>query len=85
MTRLSTIAFASVIFVLGCAVGGVASQFVVPPATAASVQRWDYFCFEEWGAAAIMAKAKQAGSDGWEMVMADSLQSRQSVCFKRPL
>jgi hypothetical protein len=75
----------SVLFIFGCAVGGAASQLVVPPASAAGTQRWDYFCFEEWGASEIMAKAQQAGAAGWEMVLADSLQARQSVCFKRPM
>jgi hypothetical protein len=75
----------TLVFLVGCAVGGGASRFVVPPAQAKDIQRWDYLCFEEWGAKDIMPKAKAAGAEGWEMVMADSLQGRQSICFKRPL
>ena len=75
----------TLVFILGCAVGGGASRFAVPPAQGKDIQRWDYFCFQEYGAKDIMAKSKLAGRDGWEMVMADSLQAGQSICFKRPM
>jgi hypothetical protein len=85
MKQLQKSVLITLVFLVGCAVGGGASRFVVPPAHAQNVQRWDYLCFEEWGAEDIMVKAKQAGAEGWEMVIADSLQGRQSICFKRPL
>jgi hypothetical protein len=85
MKRTGTLFLTAFVFILGCAVGGSVSRFAVPPSQAKDVQRWDYFCFREHGADAIMAKAKAAGRDGWEMVMADSLQMSQSICFKRPL
>ena len=85
MKRSRNLLAATLVFILGWAVGGSASRFAVPPAQGRDIQRWDYFCFEEHGAKDIMAKSKLAGRDGWEMVMADSLQAAQSICFKRPL
>lgn len=68
-------------FVVGC----VAAQFIVPPARAAGVQKWDYFCFDEEGAAEVTRKAKQAGTEGWEMVAVDTGGNMDSTwCFKRP-
>jgi hypothetical protein len=75
----------AIVFLVGCAVGGSASRFVVPPAQAQNAQRWDYFCFEEYRAEDIMRKAKKAGADGWEMVLADGMGSFPTICFKRPL
>lgn len=68
-------------FVAGC----VAAQFMVPPARAAGVQKWDYFCFEEADAVAVTRKAKKAGTEGWEMVAVDTGGNMDSTwCFKRP-
>jgi hypothetical protein len=77
--------FIAAVFILGCAVGGGASRFVVPPANAANVQRWDYFCFMTPFDEGILAKAKQAGAGGWEMVLVAVTPSGNNVCFKRPL
>ena len=84
MKRSTNLLAATLVFILGCAVGGGASRFAVPSAQGKDIQRWDYFCFEAVGAKDIMAKAKLAGRDGWEMAMADGLTS-PSICFKRPL
>lgn len=68
------------VFLVGCATGGVASQVVAPPAAAATVQRWDYFCADdEW--AGRERRLKAAGQQGWELVAFE----RGTVCFKRPL
>ena len=85
MTRIRTIAFVAAVFAVGCVVGGAASRLLLPTAVAQNIKRWDYLCLEELGAKDIMAKAKKAGAEGWEMVVADSVQARQVVCFKRPL
>ncbi len=72
----------SAAFVLGC----VASHFVVPPANAQSVARWDYFCFEGAYAGDVQTKAKKAGLEGWEMSgAAVPAQEESTWCFKRPL
>jgi hypothetical protein len=73
MERFRNLVVVTLVFTLGCAVGGVASRFAVPPVHGRDIQRWDYFC---------MSKSKLAGPDGWEMVTADSLQASQSICFK---
>jgi hypothetical protein len=69
-----------VAFSLGCA---ATRAFIVPPAHAQNVQRWEYLCIEEHGAEDIMAKANQAGDQGWEMVGGDGVSSVTSWCFKR--
>jgi hypothetical protein len=85
MMRVRSGALVAVMFIVGCAVGGAASRLLVQTAAAQTIKRWDYLCFEELGAKEIMAKAKRVGAEGWEMVVADSVQTRQVVCFKRPL
>lgn len=75
-TTLITIAA----FVLGCA---ATRALMVPPAHAQGVQRWEYFCFEEYRADDITIKANQAGEQGWEMVGSDGLDGISSWCFKR--
>jgi hypothetical protein len=69
------------IFLVGCATGGVASQVVAPPAAAAAtVQRWDYFCDgDEW--AGREQRLKAAGQQGWELVAF----AKDTACYKRPL
>ncbi len=82
----SYLAVATLSLLLGCALGAGVLRLVMPAARAAEVQRWNYYCFEEFVAADdIMAKAKAAGRQGWEMVMGYSLQGKQGICFKRPL
>jgi hypothetical protein len=76
------------VFLVGCAVGGAASRFVVPPASAqqaATQTRWEYFCFfNNERPEAVAESANRAGSQGWEMVTSGS-QFTTTWCFKRPL
>lgn len=76
---------AGALFLAGCAVGGAASQFVVPRASAQATERWDYFCFDERSAADVTAKAKQVGEQGWEMAAAAAYMTstQDTWCFKR--
>ena len=75
------------VFLVGCAVGGGASQ-LVPPASAQQYagQKWDYYCFEESRADDVQPKAKTAGAFGWELAAVQyAVPTVQSVwCFKRP-
>lgn len=64
-------------FALGCA---ATRAFVVPPAHAQTAQRWEYFCFGEYGPEDVMAKANTAGEQGWEMV---ATGGKHAWCFKR--
>lgn len=85
MTKLRGVGV-GMVFLVGCAVGGAAGRFVVPPANAqqTSVTRWEYFCFEEYRTDNILPKANAAGAKGWEMVGADGGGNSGSWCFKRP-
>jgi len=73
----------ALVFIVGCAVGGAASQLAVPAARAQGIQKWEYFCFEENDTEDIMAKANQAGAQGWEMGGAAGSGRNVSWCFKR--
>jgi len=90
--RIRPFAFAS-LFLVGCAVGGASSHFIVPPATAqqqATLTRWEYHCFSS--RSGITARANQLGAEGWEMIAAagsgsgDGILQRDKMiwCFKRP-
>jgi hypothetical protein len=77
------------VFLVGCAVGGVSSQLVVPKASAqqaATLTKWDYHCREPEPTATEMARAM--GAEGWEMVTVraetQSIGSHDVYCFKRP-
>ncbi len=67
-------------FAAGCA----AAQFVVPPARAANVQRWEYLCFDANWPKNVQAKANEAGKQGWELV-GSSDRSDAVWCMKRPV
>jgi len=87
----------ALIFIIGCAAGGVASQLVIPPARAGTnPTRWEYLC--QQGNAALTSSLNGAGLEGWELV--NVLALHQSVvsgmsgeirtdllmtCFKRAL
>jgi len=69
-------------FMLGC----VSASMVVPPARAGtSPQRWEYHCFDEWGADDVTEEANKVGKQGWEMAGGNSLNTAVTWCFKRPL
>ena len=65
MTKhVGPIAIAAV-FLVGCALGGAASQFVVPQASAqqqATMTKWEYSCFAEWSG--ITERSNQLGAEG---------------------
>jgi hypothetical protein len=85
MTKLRGVGI-GLVFLVGCAVGGASSRFVVPPASAqqaATLTRWEYFC-----ANGSVDDADKSGAQGWELVQLSMLDRRtfDSIwCFKRPL
>ena len=69
------------VFLVGCAVGGVSGQLVVPKASAqqaATLTKWEYVCGR-----GIALNAY--GAEGWEMVGFGTGETgdRTEVCFKR--
>jgi len=60
--------FIAIVFLIGCATGGVASQLVVPPARAGTnPTRWEYLCsMQEEGN--MTAELNHEGAQGWELV-----------------
>jgi hypothetical protein len=66
--------FIAIIFLVGCATGGVASQLVVPPARAGTAPtRWEHFCRRASAASltgvdSFTEKLDDAGARGWELV-----------------
>jgi hypothetical protein len=83
----------SIVFVIGCATGGVAAQLVVPPVRAGTAPtRWEYHCVRaEFTADGEMTeKLDKLGAEGWELVsMAPAGTSfgtfNYTLCAKRPL
>jgi hypothetical protein len=73
-----------VLFLFGCATGGVASHLVIPPASAGGpAGKWEHFCADlAHHRTDLQTKALQeAGNAGWEFVGALG----NSACFKRPM
>ena len=60
----------AMVFVVGCATGGVAAQLVVPPVRAGtSPTRWEYQCARVEGEAEVMTSSlNRFGAEGWELV-----------------
>lgn len=81
MRTITRVGLFTGVFLLGCA----ASRVVIPPATAAGSQKWDYACFNENDEEDITATAKKAGHQGWELVAATGGGTGKIWCFKRPL
>jgi hypothetical protein len=85
MPKTGTIA--AFLFLAGCVVGGVSSQFVVPPAQAQGpAARWEYFCFNDDNSGDVFHKLNEAGAQGWELVSANSTGSLNMsglFCMKR--
>jgi hypothetical protein len=73
----------ALIFVIGCATGGVASKLVVPPARAdTNPTRWEYHCVDMNDLEAT--KLNPLGAEGWEMVsVAVHPRNFFTSCFKR--
>jgi hypothetical protein len=60
--------FLVIIFVIGCATGGVASQLVVPAARAGTtLTRWEYLS-GPLDVDTMSSVLNQAGVQGWELV-----------------
>jgi len=77
--------FLGLVFILGCATGGVAAQFVIPPARAEGLAaRWEYFCGH---GDVSSAQFNQAGGQGWELaamtVLTHNAGDEIVFCFKR--
>lgn len=73
------------VFLVGCAVGGVSSQLVVPRASAqqaATLTRWEYTCIDTMDATAL----NQYGAQAWELAATtvDPSNGTKAVCLKRP-
>ncbi len=77
--------FLGLVFILGCATGGVASHLVIPPARAETpAARWEYLC----GQGDVSSKQfNQAGVQGWELAAMSVLTHNHGdetvFCFKR--
>jgi hypothetical protein len=80
----------AIVFVIGCATGGVAAQLVVPPVRAGtSPTRWEYQCAEAGFIAdgTLTAKLNQLGAEGWELASMESVgfNKMHVACAKRAL
>jgi hypothetical protein len=84
------------VFLIGCAVGGISSQFVAPPVRAGTnPTRWEYYCLEHRDKA--IERMDKLGAEGWELTTGTTAIFPQAVdptnpdnyyymwCFKRPL
>jgi hypothetical protein len=62
-------AIIAIVFVIGCATGGIAAQLVVPSARAGtSPTRWEYQCAQVGSAATDVTTAlNRLGAEGWEL------------------
>ena len=92
-------ALIAIIFLIGCATGGVASQLVAPvvsPARAGtSPTGWEYSCLTtESGADAVTVALNARGGQGWELVsvtpndqnaIGEKWRNAFLVCSKRAL
>jgi hypothetical protein len=84
----------AVIFIIGCATGGVASQLVVPPVRAGTnPTRWEYLCAET--TSDLTTQLSKFGPQGWELVSMFPVHQTSmfgstdadhfAFCLKRPL
>jgi hypothetical protein len=72
------IGFALIAFVVGCGVGGFASQHAIPSARAGTrPTRWEYFFIGD----PETNEMNKAGAEGWELTS----QSPYGCWLKRPL
>ena len=70
MRRMKQRSTLALLFILGCATGGVAAQLVVPPVRAGtSPTRWEYACVSAGtNGGRVTATANKLGAEGWELV-----------------
>ena len=80
----------ALVFLVGCAVGGVSSQAVVPRASAqqqATLTRWEYTCRVPFEAnEKVTQLANRFGDEGWELITVRSVGREPELdvlCFKR--
>ena len=71
-----------VVFLVGCAAGGVASQLATPAARAdAGGPEWEYLCFTPSSHEDTATKEfSDGGRDGWELV---GFRGDDYACMKR--
>ena len=85
----------AIIFLIGCATGGVASQFVAPPARAGTAPtRWEHIC-GRINSGSLSENLNKGGADGWELVsvvvahqltaFGDTTTDEFTFCMKRAL
>lgn len=71
--------FIAIIFVIGCATGGVTSQLVIPTARAGTTPtHWEHFCGRV-GTGSLTTHLNAAGAEGWELV--SIAPARQETSF----
>ena len=59
----------AIVFVVGCATGGVAAQLVVSPVRAGTTPtRWEYHCLSIGTGNGVTSTLNQLGVEGWELV-----------------
>jgi hypothetical protein len=84
----------AIVFLIGCAAGGVASQLVVPPIRAGTTpQRSEYLCTQASATtSSLTSHLNQFGAQGWELVSTTgvSLDAAHRTdafvfCFRRAL
>ena len=78
-----------VVFLIGCAVGGVSSRLVVPPVRAGTnPTRWEYHCLSGHSNDLVQS-SNQMGAQGWEMAAGagagEGWDKEFVLCFKRAL
>ncbi len=76
---------AALLFFLGCATGGAASQYVSavnaqPRPGAAATSRWEYKCVSMALISTVNETANQLGAQGFELVT-----GAPAYCFKRAI
>jgi hypothetical protein len=76
------------VFLVGCAVGGVSSQLVVPQASAqqaATLTKWEYACYKlplgGGDTGDVVREMNRRGAESWEL---EGAANDGRVCFKRP-
>jgi hypothetical protein len=81
-------AIIAIVFVVGCATGGVAAQLVVPPVRAGtSPTRWEYKCVKvDDPDEESVSTLNKLGAEGWEITtMTHSGHGVYMFCTKRAL
>jgi hypothetical protein len=67
-------------FAIGCAT----APLVVPPASAAAPQRWEYMCYPSAAPGAVQQKLDSLGKEGWDLITFGGIQN-DFYCLKRGL